>query len=162
MFPSCSICCSSHCNASFTLPSAVVLQELGELINNLFPCQAERAASLALAARAALFPGESCFPSRALLTEPWGWRQGSGREGQQPPWCCEGGFGADRHELASVTSRLPCEADGEPRVWCPRQPRLLSLRGLDPVRAQEYLQSFARSQSSPLPGCSCAMCICCR
>lgn len=57
-------------NGSCTFRGVVALQELGELINNLFPCQAERAASLALSARAALFPGESCFPSRALLTEP--------------------------------------------------------------------------------------------
>lgn len=70
--PSCSVCSSSHRNGSCTFPGVVSLQELGELLNNLFPCQAERAASLALAARAALFPGEreSRLPSRALLTEP--------------------------------------------------------------------------------------------
>lgn len=58
------------------------------------------------------------------------------------PVVLSGGFGADKHELASVTSRLPWEADGEPaagpwepRVWCPRQPRLLSPSGLNWFRA---------------------------
>lgn len=99
--PSCSVCCSPHWNGSCTLLGVVALQELGELINNLFPCQAERAASLALAARAALFPGESCLPSRASSRSPLrgqrsanpsGWSRWCGREGQQPPRCCQGGL----------------------------------------------------------------------
>lgn len=93
----------------------------------------------------AAFPAEpsSRSPLRGQRSaNPSGRSRWCGRERQQPPWCCQGGFGADKHELASVTSRLPWEGDGEPaagpwepRVWCPCQPRLLSPSGLNWFRA---------------------------
>lgn len=115
-----------------------------ELINNLFPCQAERAASLALARQSCPFlwgepPSSQSPPHQALLIlcvtsvpqTPSDETSGLAGKGSCPVLPAREGFEADKRELASVTFTLPWEADGEPAaglgacvsrgVCCPHQ-----------------------------------------